>query len=239
MRILTYNVHGCVGTDGFRSYSRVASVIASARPDVVCLQELDVGRPRSAMVHQARAIGELLEMQFEFHPAVRVREELYGNAVLSRYPLRVIKAAALPSAPSILPEPRGALWVEITGPEGVWQVVTTHFGLGRLERLRQAAAIAGADWIGSIRDTPRVVLCGDFNSRRQSRVHLVLGQHLIESCAAAGIAGSPTFSTRLPFIRLDYIYVSRDLRVETSEAVRTSDARTASDHFAFYADLST
>jgi endonuclease/exonuclease/phosphatase family metal-dependent hydrolase len=41
---MTYNVHGCVGTDGRLDVGRIAAVIGQSRPDIVALQELDVGR---------------------------------------------------------------------------------------------------------------------------------------------------------------------------------------------------
>jgi endonuclease/exonuclease/phosphatase family metal-dependent hydrolase len=44
---MTYNVHGCVGTDGVHSPERIAEVIATYAPDIVALQELDAGRARS------------------------------------------------------------------------------------------------------------------------------------------------------------------------------------------------
>jgi endonuclease/exonuclease/phosphatase family metal-dependent hydrolase len=47
-RILTYNVHRCLGTDGRLSPARIADVIAAYEPDVVALQELDVGRVSTA-----------------------------------------------------------------------------------------------------------------------------------------------------------------------------------------------
>lgn len=46
-RVMTYNAHSCVGTDGKLSPERIAQVIASADPDVVALQELDVLQSRS------------------------------------------------------------------------------------------------------------------------------------------------------------------------------------------------
>ena len=44
LRVMTYNVHSCVGIDGRLSPRRVARVIARYQPDVVALQEVDVGR---------------------------------------------------------------------------------------------------------------------------------------------------------------------------------------------------
>ena len=39
IRIATYNVHACVGTDGRHDPSRVAGVINEIDPDIVALQE--------------------------------------------------------------------------------------------------------------------------------------------------------------------------------------------------------
>eukprot|EP01036_Dinobryon_divergens_P054167 gene54167-72393_t len=56
MRLVTYNVHRCVGIDRRLDVERIAGVIAELEPDIVCLQELDVGRARTGGVDQARAI---------------------------------------------------------------------------------------------------------------------------------------------------------------------------------------
>ena len=41
---MTYNIRGCVGADGKCEPSRVADVIRAVDPDVVALQEVDVGQ---------------------------------------------------------------------------------------------------------------------------------------------------------------------------------------------------
>ena len=46
-RIMTYNVHRCVGMDGQLDVARTAKVIAQQKPDIVALQELDVRRART------------------------------------------------------------------------------------------------------------------------------------------------------------------------------------------------
>ena len=47
LRLMTYNVHGCSGMDGRVSPRRVAHVIRGQMPDIVALQEVDLGRRRS------------------------------------------------------------------------------------------------------------------------------------------------------------------------------------------------
>jgi endonuclease/exonuclease/phosphatase family metal-dependent hydrolase len=83
-RLLTYNVHRCVGVDRRLDVGRIAAVIAEHEPDVVCLQELDVGRARTGMVDQAGAIAERLAMSFHFHAAMKVETEQYGDAIRAR-----------------------------------------------------------------------------------------------------------------------------------------------------------
>jgi hypothetical protein len=87
LRLVSYNVHACVGMDGRLSLERVARVIARSQADVVALRELDIGRGRSDYQDQAQEIARLLEMDWHFHPAWALAEEQYGDAVLSRLPM--------------------------------------------------------------------------------------------------------------------------------------------------------
>src|SRR5258708_26082739 len=45
-RIVTYNVHRCVGNDRRLNVARVAQVLADLAPDIDALQALDGGQPR-------------------------------------------------------------------------------------------------------------------------------------------------------------------------------------------------
>ncbi|MDY6924370.1 MAG: EEP domain-containing protein, partial [Pseudomonadota bacterium] len=113
-RLLTYNVHRCVGVDRRLDVDRIAGVIAEYEPDIVCLQELDVGRARTGMVDQASAIAERLAMTYHFHAAMTVEAEEYGDAILTLRPERLVKSGALPTLRGIPGlEPRGALWAAI------------------------------------------------------------------------------------------------------------------------------
>jgi endonuclease/exonuclease/phosphatase family metal-dependent hydrolase len=82
-RILTYNVHRCLGRDGHLSPARIAEVIAACEADIVALQELDIGRVRSGGVDQAEAIARELGMHMHFHPALTVMEEHAGAGGVS------------------------------------------------------------------------------------------------------------------------------------------------------------
>src|SRR3954451_15284903 len=113
-RIMTYNVHRCVGVDGQLDVGRVAAVIAQCKPDVVALQQLDVGRARTGGVDQAHEIARRLDMGCHFNAALTVEEERYGDAILTSYPERLVQIGPLPGHPAFRAlEPRGALWVEV------------------------------------------------------------------------------------------------------------------------------
>jgi endonuclease/exonuclease/phosphatase family metal-dependent hydrolase len=59
IRILCYNIHYCQGTDGPYDIERLAKVINQSHPDLVALQEVDVGAKCSAGVQQARRLAKL------------------------------------------------------------------------------------------------------------------------------------------------------------------------------------
>ena len=100
--------------DRQRSEARIAEVIAESSVDIVGLQELDLGRRRSAGVDQTRIIAEQLGWYSHFHPAMRRSDEHYGNAILSRYQLSLRRAVELPGRPPFFcRESRAAIKVNV------------------------------------------------------------------------------------------------------------------------------
>src|SRR5262249_9884456 len=104
----------------------VARVVAHYRPDVVALQEVDIGHARTGHAAQPAVLAALLGMQYCFHPAFGGRDEHYGDAILSRHPLRLVRAAALPTLPDRPHlELRGALWAAVSWNGRAVQVLNT------------------------------------------------------------------------------------------------------------------
>jgi endonuclease/exonuclease/phosphatase family metal-dependent hydrolase len=172
-------------------------------------------------------------MQFHFHPAIRAAREEYGDAILSRYPLRLVRSGELPHP--LGSEPRGALWVEICEGKERWQILNTHFGLGRHERRAQARALAR--WVEAALAHPPVVLCGDLNSRPRSAVHRLLGPGFREAQQTAHGSHHSTFATQFPWICLDYIYASADVEIVSAEVRKDLLTKVASDHFPLVVEL--
>lgn len=239
LRVATYNVHGCVGTDGQRSESRIAQVIGELAVDLVGLQELDLSRARSAGVDQADAIATELGWHSHFHPAIRYGDERYGHAILSRHPLELRRAECLPGvAPFFCREERAAVAMDATTDLGVVHVINTHLGLGRQERQLQAKLLTSRDWLAAGAAGTPLVLLGDLNSVPRSRPHRLLSRFLDD---VRQLVKSPgrfrTFPTIFPLLAVDHIFVNAALQPVSVAVHRSPLARIASDHFPLVAEL--
>jgi endonuclease/exonuclease/phosphatase family metal-dependent hydrolase/glycosyltransferase involved in cell wall biosynthesis len=239
VRLLTYNVHTCIGMDGRLSPRRIARVIAQCDPDIVALQECDVRRRRTDGRDQVRDIAEELEMEFHFHPAMRLEEEEYGDAVLSYHPMRLVRAGRLPGIddrPQL--EPRGALWVDVTIDGHTVQVINTHLGLSNRERMAQVEALLGEEWIGQAESRGPCILCGDFNALPGSPPYRRLLARLRDAqLAVNGQRPLRTWFSHYPIGRIDHVFVTGALEVVSIEVPHTELIRTASDHLPLVAEI--
>ncbi|WPE23736.1 endonuclease/exonuclease/phosphatase family protein [Shinella zoogloeoides] len=234
LRLVTYNVHSCFGTDRRLDPGRIAEVIAECEADIVALQEVDVARARSGGIDQAESIAKHLSMVSHFHPALHLEEERYGDALLTALPTRLVKAGGLPSRG----EPRGALWVEVPAGEARLQVFVTHLGLLGAERVRQTEALIGPDWLGApMPGDARILFAGDLNAVTRSASYKLLVRRLKDAQVEAGGRIRPTFPSRFPLLRLDHIFVGEEVRVHRTAVHDTPLARRASDHLPLWADL--
>lgn len=242
LRVMTYNVHGCVGMDNQLSPARIARVIARSRADVVALQELDVMRRRSGGVDQAHAIAHELEMHHHFHPAWSLAEEdvgeQYGDAILSRFPPQVIKAGALPGGKHPREEPRGALWVEIVVAGRPIQIINTHLAVRPGPRQSQLIGLLGDDWLGAALRKGPVVLCGDFNLGPRSRQYRQLVEKMTDTQQASDQhQPQPTWLSWQPVARIDHILITPDFKVTKVRVENHQLARISSDHLPLVAEL--
>ncbi|WP_105104206.1 endonuclease/exonuclease/phosphatase family protein [Microbulbifer pacificus] len=243
LRVMTYNVHICKGTDGKLSPERIARVIARYAPDVVALQEVDVRRQRTGGIDQAHQISRLLAMDCHFQPAMHLEDERYGDAIMSCYPVRLIKKDILPGPPtnSRLPgfaEPRGALWIEVDFHGTKVQVFNTHLGLSKAERLRQIDALTGKEWMGSEQCPRPRILVGDFNALPGSQEIKRMSAFLDDTqLKLKGHKPKGTFFSRLPKARIDYVFVDPELEVHGIHVPRSELTRQASDHLPLIVDL--
>jgi endonuclease/exonuclease/phosphatase family metal-dependent hydrolase len=168
--VLTYNIHHGEGPDKVFDYRRLAKVINDLSPDLVALQEVDVGTERASGVNQAAMLGKLCKMHHAFGQAMPYQGGQYGEAILSRFPIE----GSCPSGPyQFEEEPRAALEVRIN-PRGIGPIafVGTHLCHQKVEnRVQQTQRI---QWLFPKPEGCPVILAGDFNARPGSEPMKVL-----------------------------------------------------------------
>ena len=87
LRVATYNVHGAVGRDGQCRPDRQLEVLRSIDADIVALQEF-VEHPSPGRTSLLAHWAEALKLEdCRFAPAFERGGEIFGNALLSRYPV--------------------------------------------------------------------------------------------------------------------------------------------------------
>ncbi|MBA3013472.1 MAG: oxidoreductase, partial [Desulfobulbaceae bacterium] len=239
VRVMTYNVHSCIGMDGKISPERIARVIAQHQPDIVALQEVDVGKSRTGGIDQAHRIAQYLQMDFHFYPTFRIEEELYGDAILTHFPMQLVKTGQLPglaSRPQL--EPRGAIWVRIKIDDKEIQCINTHLGLFPKERRNQVKALIGNEWLGHPECHDPVILCGDFNAPPSSPVCQLLKSRLMDvQLELTDQRPKKTFFGRYPLVRIDHIFTTPDIDVVGVDVPINELSQVASDHLPLTAEI--
>jgi endonuclease/exonuclease/phosphatase family metal-dependent hydrolase len=112
----------------------------------------------------------------------------------------------------------------------VLHVFNCHLGLTMRERrFQRDRLLSDAILLNQDLHHP-VVLMGDFNDTPFSVIHSRLRRHYQDTYRAIGRRWGPTFRAGVIPLRLDYIYVSRGVRVLDCSVRRDRLARVASDH---------
>ena len=242
LRAMTYNIHSGIGMDKKVNLERVARVIGQAAPDIVALQEVDNGLPRTHHQDQAGRLAGMLNMKSFFFPLVKNGRQEYGLAVLSRFTCTDVHNDCLPKLDSKLKfnlEPRGCMRLFFQTPAGTVIVINTHLSLYWLERRLQIGALTGTDCLAGLPPASAVIFCGDLNAGFPSPVYRRLSRVLSDVQKGLPNRSRPraTFPARRPLIRLDHMFVSSRFEILEVQVPRTPDTRLASDHLPVVADL--
>ncbi|MEK7099244.1 MAG: endonuclease/exonuclease/phosphatase family protein [Patescibacteria group bacterium] len=132
-------------------------------PDVICLQEVLIGKKRNFARDLADALG--------LHVAFSLRREYGGRqiglAVLSRAPAEENTAVVLPRSPA--KRPRIVQIVQLTHKGTAWRIANTHLSsVSASARKAQIAAVVSLP--NERHPAVPLVLAGDFNTKTQKEV---------------------------------------------------------------------
>jgi endonuclease/exonuclease/phosphatase family metal-dependent hydrolase len=214
IRVLTWNVHGGVGLDGVRDFSRIVDHVVSINPDIVALQEVD-GRARGGRAKPMQILEDRLGQRGVSAATLTAEDGDYGQVLVSRWALTDVETLDLSIAGY---EPRRAIAATARTPDGDLRILATHLGLRFGERKRQVATLCEAAG-----DSRPAVLMGDFNDwmryrSAQSRLEIVFP-------ASTRIR---TFPARAPLLALDRIFCRPADLLVRAQAV--TSAPLLSDH---------
>ncbi len=237
LRILCYNIHYGQGMDGEYDVKRLAEVINKFEPDLVALQEIDVGVERSGRVHQIRELGKHTGMASRYGPTQHYQGGLYGNGVLSKLPILDVAIHPLPYTEATeekVTYPRGCVAVTVKLPNGKpLRFISTHFQ-HNVEEDRVAEAKAINQLFKDEAKKIPTILAGDMNAVPDAEPVVELLKHW--SIASTSDELAPTAPSTKPRSRIDYIFLGKGKTIATVEA-GVIDEQMASDHRPVFAVL--
>lgn len=229
LRVLCYNIHYGQGTDGKYDIARLADVIRKAKPDLVALQEVDVGVRRSGKVHEAQQLSKLTGLDVRFGPTQHYEGGLFGNAVLTNLPIIDVEIHPLPyteSTPERTTYPRGAIALTVKASNGrALRFISTHFQHNVPEdRLAEAKAVNRL-FASDDNDVP-TILAGDMNALPDSEPIAELQKKWTNATKDVTV---PTAPATKPRVRIDYVFYRKPSSFRLVES-KVIDESVASDH---------
>ena len=234
MRLLTYNIHkGIGGRDRLYRLPRIIEVIENENPDLLCLQEVDRGVPRSRQHDQPSMLAEhLAAIGCTFQLNVRLKKGGYGNLLLARWPFseRHSISLGLPGKKA-----RGAQLGIVESPEGLFRFINLHLGLSEQERHQQMEHLLSHHLFRRSQTLPTLI-AGDTNDWRNTLAEGGLAARGFKHCTHP-ISRFRTFPAYLPVGSLDKVYCSPEVRVVNLRVVRTKVSKIASDHLPLVVDF--
>jgi endonuclease/exonuclease/phosphatase family metal-dependent hydrolase len=224
LRVLTYNIQFGRGIDRRIDIERIADMVASFDPDILALQEVDVNHERSGNIDQAATIAKKLGLELAFGATIDRGHQRFGNATLTRLPIREIRHVALPRYQHPRATPRAALVTRLSWNGFDLSMINAHLSVLFRERPAQAAALARE------LDGSHAVVAGDWNCTPWSPAFRTIRRQLHSH------ASHRSFPSQLPIVPIDHIGVRGPLRIVRSGTWRGPHP-TASDHLPVFAEV--
>lgn len=237
LKVMTYNIHSGIGTDGAADWKRCAGLIRAEQPDLLGMEEVAVNHAKSPGLDFPALIGNYLEMDAFFGQTVLINggNGKYGIAAFSREKMEVVEMISLPVKEGH--EKRIFLVVKVLAPDPIYFIVTHFSYLGEMENVEKYQL----DSVKLITETIwknhyfPAVWVGDLNAYPESAtLRLIRKSWLVCNDSAPDIktcdCGEDGWRT------IDYICVYPENAFNLKD-FRIIDDRTASDHYPVLAEL--
>lgn len=224
MKIMSFNTQHCLNyLEQKIDFQIMADAILTCEADIVGLNEMRNAGEYEDYVDQTGILSELTGLENHyFAQAIRFHggKNPYGNALLSRYPLKSVETILVPD-----PEPKAydgyyetrcLLKAKL---ENGLTVLVIHFGLNPDEQENAVKTI-----LANLEEE-KCILMGDFNVTPDDKVLLPIRERMVDT-AEFFDAPKLSFPSDNPTIKIDYIFVSKDIQVVEADI----PAIVAADH---------
>lgn len=195
-----------------KDFKGMAEAIKKCSPHIVGLNEMYGKSHMEEYDSQTEKLSDLTGLRyFKFAQACTLEEGTFGNAVLSAMPFVSSQVIPVPEEKektgTLLYEPRCLLKLEY--PNGL-TVLIIHFGLNEDEHINAVKTV-----MDNLPDE-KCVLMGDFNISPDNPVLNPIKEKMIDT---AEFFNEPklTFPSRNPYKKIDYIFVSKDIKVISAD----------------------
>jgi len=238
---LTYNIHRAIGVDRRFRLERILKILAHHQADIVLLQEVDIGVPRSGKMDLAHELAR--ELGYNFLAVglnVQLRQGYYGNATLSRFPIVRKRNIDLTIGTH---KRRGCQHTTIqinNATNQLLEVFNVHLGLSAQERARQIGMLAQSVEFATLEHHMPCIVGGDFNDWRSLLPPVfidILGFTSATSLKTSEKQDIPTYPSFSPAGSLDKIFFRGGLQKIKSRSCRLPVSRVASDHLPIIVDF--
>ncbi len=230
LRVATYNIHRCRGLDRRIRPQRIADVLLPLNADIIALQEVIGPGPRNT--GQDEELATALGMYWAMAPTRMIRGHLYGNVILSRYPIVHHSQHDLSWRWRLS---RGCQRVDVQIDRQVLHVYNVHLGTGLGERRFQTARLAEVVNGHRLRG-PKIVL-GDFNEWGRGLAAQELSPKFQSLNLRPFLKRRRTYPGFFPVLHLDHIFYDDSIDVIDLQVPRTRSSLIASDHLPLVADV--
>ena len=204
LTVVTYNINHGRGVDALYSSIRIARTLEQYKPDLIALQEVDMGTNRVNQDLQAEVIAKHLGMFYVFGKTINQIGGEYGNAILSKYP--IISSQNSDISPNNTSERRRLLRATVDLGFRTLKFYSTKFGVMDEEQKYHSQRIGKV--FRRMEPSEPVIFCGDLGVKPYSPLLTSLMNNLIDLGTRFNIP-TTTYPTRLMSRRLDYILVNK------------------------------
>jgi endonuclease/exonuclease/phosphatase family metal-dependent hydrolase len=215
---MIWNIHNAIGDDDIFSLDRIVNDIKENDPDILGLNEVDLGAIKTSFIDLPSYFAHRLNMYY-FYGYTFYKHE--GNVILSKYP--ILEAEVIPLPLAITSErPRSLIKAKIEINSLIWTIYLTHLSTSSEDRLIQVPFIINE--IQKEVSFENIVWMGDFNLEPTSTEY-----SLINSTSSLNFTDTYRFlnsdagytghfdDNHIPHKRIDYIMCSPDLLPTFSE----------------------